>query len=336
MSRRSAAGAAAVLGGAAAAAATGGALAVDRLLRARAARAGDPYADEPFGLPVPERSMAAVADDGVVLPVDQDGPPDAALTVVLIHGYGLDRGTFHFQRRALRTEFADRLRLIQYDQRGHGDAGRGSPDRATAAQLGEDLAAVLSGAAATGHVMLVGHAMGGMAILALARAHPELFGDRVVAAALITTPLRGLPMVTRGLPAPVARSAALIGWLAARRMSLADRATSPAIADYLDGILARMSPATVAAFAPALARFDGSGARDALRRIQVAALAGREDRLVPIESAVELAQALTGSESHIFDDAGHVLMLERPGEVNGVLIEMVRENLVRRSAGRPS
>ena len=43
-----------------------------------------------------------------------------------------------------------------------------------------------------GPVILVGHSMGGMTIVALAEQHPELFGDRIVGTALISTTAGGL------------------------------------------------------------------------------------------------------------------------------------------------
>ncbi len=43
-----------------------------------------------------------------------------------------------------------------------------------------------------GPIVLVGHSMGGMTIMALAEEHPELFGDRVVGVGLISTTAGGL------------------------------------------------------------------------------------------------------------------------------------------------
>ena len=43
-----------------------------------------------------------------------------------------------------------------------------------------------------GPVVLVGHSMGGMAIVAFAEQHPELFGDRIVGVGLVSTTAGGL------------------------------------------------------------------------------------------------------------------------------------------------
>ena len=69
-------------------------------------------------------------------------------------------------------------------------------------QLAEDLLQVLDEVAGDGPVVLVGHSMGGMTIMHLARTHPELFGTRIRGVALFSTsagemadhsPIRGLP-----------------------------------------------------------------------------------------------------------------------------------------------
>ena len=53
-------------------------------------------------------------------------------------------------------------------------------ERVSIGQLGADLHAVLTAVApGPGPVVLVGHSMGGMTIMALARLHPELFGPKV-------------------------------------------------------------------------------------------------------------------------------------------------------------
>ena len=69
-------------------------------------------------------------------------------------------------------------RLVFYDQRSHG-APAGQAEHATIDQLGATSQRPRRLVAPTA-VVLVGHSMGGMTLLALAEQHPELFGDRVV------------------------------------------------------------------------------------------------------------------------------------------------------------
>ena len=63
-----------------------------------------------------------------------------------------------------------------------------------------------AGIVPSGPVVLVGHSMGGMTIMALAAQHPELFGARVRGVALIATSAGHLRDVSLGLPGPVGRT----------------------------------------------------------------------------------------------------------------------------------
>ena len=54
-------------------------------------------------------------------------------------------------------------------------------------------------------MVLVGHSMGGMTIMALADQEPELFGDRVVGVALVSTSPGRLAEVSFGAPAAAVR-----------------------------------------------------------------------------------------------------------------------------------
>jgi pimeloyl-ACP methyl ester carboxylesterase len=76
--------------------------------------------------------------------------------------------------------------VVSWDQRGHGRSGYG-PGSASIERLGRDLRAVLDHIAPEGPVVLAGHSMGGMTIMALAAEHPELFGEYVVGVVLVAT-----------------------------------------------------------------------------------------------------------------------------------------------------
>ncbi|MCA1720902.1 MAG: alpha/beta hydrolase [Actinobacteria bacterium] len=130
----------------------------------------------------PDERRTVPADDGTTLNIELGGRGDAPLTVVFSHGFLARSGEFDPQWESL----LGRARLVRYDHRGHGRSGpsRGASDLE---QLGRDLGHVLDAAAPTGPVVLVGHSMGGMTIMALAEQRPELFGDRVVGVMLLAT-----------------------------------------------------------------------------------------------------------------------------------------------------
>jgi pimeloyl-ACP methyl ester carboxylesterase len=217
-----------VVGATAAAVAAG--IAIEKYAIGRARRVPDLHVGEPFGQLPSDRTTTVIAEDGVPLHVEEVGPSDAPLTAVFVHGYTLNLGSFHFQRAALQSAFGDNLRMVFYDQRSHGRSGRSAPSRASLAQLAIDLAQVIEELVPVGPVVLVGHSMGGMAIMELAATDPALFAPialsvvpssrrlrnrgahravasrgRVVAVALLSTSPGDLAGVTLGLPSLVGR-----------------------------------------------------------------------------------------------------------------------------------
>jgi non-heme chloroperoxidase len=119
--------------------------------------------------------------DGAVLDGIVSGPEDGPV-VVLSHCWTGSRATW--EPVAARLVAAGR-RVVLYDQRGHGASTLG-PDAPTVELLGNDLAAVLEAVDARDAV-LAGHSMGGMAIMALAIARPDVMAERVTALVLAGT-----------------------------------------------------------------------------------------------------------------------------------------------------
>ncbi|HET9875841.1 MAG TPA: alpha/beta hydrolase, partial [Mycobacterium sp.] len=171
----------------------------------RRTTAEDPYADEDFEILDSDRSSVVTTDDGVQLAVRDVGPLDAPLTVVFAHGFCLRMGSFHFQRARLTQEWGRQVRMVFYDQRGHGASEIAPPDTYTVPRLGQDLEAVLAAAAPRGPVVLVGHSMGGMTIMALAELYPEMFVDQIRGVVFISTSAGKLDEVTFGMPDFLAR-----------------------------------------------------------------------------------------------------------------------------------
>ena len=103
-------------------------------------------------------------------------PGSTGLTVVFVHGYALNLDCWHFQRAAYRG------RSGRSSTTSAPTAGPAAPPTGTrpSSSSAATCAAVLDDVVADGPVVLVGHSMGGMTIVALAEEQPELFGDRVV------------------------------------------------------------------------------------------------------------------------------------------------------------
>ena len=74
-----------------------------------------------------DRSQVVTTPDGVPLAVREAGPRDAEVTMVFVHGFCLRMGAFHFQRMRLAEQWGPGVRMVFYDQRGHGGPAKPRP-----------------------------------------------------------------------------------------------------------------------------------------------------------------------------------------------------------------
>jgi pimeloyl-ACP methyl ester carboxylesterase len=284
--------------------------------------------------PVLRRVAAVGTDDGALLHATVEGPDDAPVTVVLAHGWTLAQAAWDDVADLLRPRAATgELRLIRYDQRGHGRSTWGSAD-ITIDRLGQDLAILLDQLVPAGPVVLAGHSMGGMTIMCLAAARPELFGDRVRGVALVSTSAGDLASDPRSpagrwsrLTPGMLHAALAGGWLIERLRALLPP-THPRhralVHDLLYGADATdemvltgaeiMHASTVrsfVAFLPALGDHDKHEELTALSRVPVEILVGDTDRLTPQKHSRKLAEALPGATLHVLPRTGHMLPQER-------------------------
>ncbi|MFJ4963087.1 putative non-heme bromoperoxidase BpoC [Streptomyces sp. ADI96-02] len=316
----------------------------------------------------------AVADDGTELyyeveeaePAEpagrSDGPTEAdtrrrrlfgrkspaPVTVVFSHGYCLGQDSWHFQRAALRGL----VRAVYWDQRSHGRSGRGRAQAdgvpAGIDQLGRDLKAVIDAAAPEGPLVLVGHSMGGMTMMALADQYPALVRDRVAAVALVGTsggklaevdfglPVAGVKAVRRVLPGVLKalgsqaelvekgrRATADLFAGLIKRYSFGSRDVDPAVARFAERLIESTPIDVVAEFYPAFAEHDKSGALPAFRDVPVLILAGDKDLVTPSSHSEAIADVLPEAELVIVPDAGHLVMLEHPETVTDRLADLL-------------
>jgi pimeloyl-ACP methyl ester carboxylesterase len=214
---------------------------------------------------------------------------------------------------------------------------------ATVAQVADDIADVLARAAPDGPVLLAGHSLGGMAIMALAARRPELL-DRVAAIALVATSAGGLAEVTLDLK-PRAAAARLRLETALNRRILArgetarrlpaglvrpgvrwltfGRPSTRAQVRVAAAMIAGCSPYTVAAFRRSLDEHDQAAVLPQLAGRPVLVAGGTRDRLTPLAHAKVLAESIPGAELVVYDEAGHMLPLERGPDLTRRLAELV-------------
>jgi pimeloyl-ACP methyl ester carboxylesterase len=334
---------AAVAAGAAGAAAVGGVVDITRRRHRLTHRRGTAT---PFGrLNGPARTL--VTEDGVDLHVEID-EADSPLTVVFVHGYTLNLDCWHFQRAA----FRGLVRTVFYDQRWHGRSGRSSHENATIDQLGRDLLQVLDAFVPEGPVVLVGHSMGGMTIVALAEQHPELFaprsqGGRIVGVGLMSTTAGGLDPARVLLPMLPAKLGAGLAGGALRTLARGHRAVDgvrriggglatvvtdtfafgdavPAgYVEYVDKMIAQTPFQVVAAFFPGFKDMDKFDCIGVLGQIPTTIICGTADRLTSIGHSRKLHSRIPGSTLIECEGAGHMVIMERHDQVNAALDQLI-------------
>lgn len=298
-----------------------------------------------------------IAEDGLPLHVEVDeldatpagngrrsrrktAPP---LTVVFAHGYALNLDCWHFQRAAYRGL----VRTVFYDQRSHGRSGRSSEDNATIDQLGRDLLAVLDAVASEGPVVVIGHSMGGMTIVALAEQYPELFGDRIVGVGLISTTAGGLepskillPLVPAKLGGGIVhrsvrtlarghrtvdglrRAGRAVAMVATDRFAFGDEVPA-AYVDFVDEMLSATPFEVVADFFPSFRSLDKFHAVESISRVPTTIICGTHDKITSIGHSRKLHQRIAGSTLLECEGAGHMVVLERHDQVNAALDQLI-------------
>lgn len=311
----------------------------------RRAAVDDPFAHEDFESLDYDRSFLVTTPDGVHLSVCEVGPTDAPMTVVFAHGFCLRMGAFHFQRIRLSEEWGPQVRMIFYDQRGHGRSGEAAPETYTITQLGKDLETVLQVIAPRGPIVLVGHSMGGMTVLAHARQFPEQYGSRITGAALISSAAEGVAKSPLGeiLNNPAleavcraARSAPKLvqrGRTAARSLigpvlqaaSYSDKRVSPSIVAFSETMMLGTPIPTMVEFLHALQVHDETAALPILAKIPTLIVCGDRDLVTPAECSRTMAEMLPESELVIVARAGHLVLLDKPNSVSDGLVRLVRQ-----------
>src|SRR3569833_1005455 len=295
--------------------------------------------------PPPPGSRTVRTDDGVDLHVVVVVYAESGLTVVLAHGFTARLAEWELQRAALRP----RARLVLFDQRGHGRSGWTDLTRATIDRTGRDLGEVLDATTPDGPVVLAGHSMGGMSVMALARQRPELFGDRVVGVFLLATSDGGLvesgllgwalklvrrvgllPLYLRVLQALAPfierhrRRGTRFGRWFTRRFLFGRDDADPAHVRMVQNLLEETPYTVNAAFYATLLDHDETASLDVLARVPVTIVAATHDRLTPAAHARRMAGRLGASaELVVVPGAGHSVNLTQTANIDEAFLALL-------------
>lgn len=244
--------------------------------------------------------------------------PVNPVTVVFAHGWTLAHTVWVPFIELVQA--AHNVRVIAYDQPGHGRSTLGSDYRPTIRALGETLADVLDATVPDGPVVLVGHSMGGMTIMAYAGTHPEAIRERVRGVLLVGTSAGDITRRYKGFEsvvmravhrAPMIPTGNLITQRGQRHSLFGDRCKPEDLA-FTVKVMASTPLPTLSRYYLALMEHDETEHLGLLAHTPTVVMVGEKDRLTSVRHARRLHTAITGSRLVVVPGAGHMLMFEAP------------------------
>ncbi|MBV8934257.1 MAG: acetoin dehydrogenase dihydrolipoyllysine-residue acetyltransferase subunit [Alphaproteobacteria bacterium] len=275
---------------------------------------------------VPEPTAETTADAEAAKPRELDaaglrlrylalGEGDS-VPALLLHGFGADLNTWMFTQPAL----AEGRQVIALDLPGHGGSTK-QIDHADPASLADTIGHALD-ALGIKRTHLIGHSMGGGIAISFALRQPERVATlSLIASASLGAEINGA-FIEGFVRAARRREATEVLNLLVHDPGLVSRTMVEDVLRYkrLDGV-----PAVLARIAEAW--FPTGGQRIVLRdavaslKSPVQIIWGREDRIIPVAHAEELA---AGIPVHIFEQTGHLPHMEKSGEVNRLINRLIQ------------
>ena len=277
--------------------------------------------------------------DGVPLSVRDWTSRAAGHTVVLLHGFCLNKDSWNIQITQLIRRWGNNIRIISYDHRGHGDSGTASMHTYRIDRLADDLAELLVALGVTGPLTLVGHSMGGMTALAyLGRpagkrpVEPESLVLVATAAGnlgshglgrLLRTPATSIlyhlvhHMPRTGTDEVVQLLARPVFAAVTRRGGHGE--VAPKSLFEISAAAVNATPSTTkVGFLRGLKEYDCSQSLSSITA-KTTIISGGADKLTPMSHARKLANGIPGAAHIHRPTAGHTLLHEIPRVVTGAI-----------------
>jgi pimeloyl-ACP methyl ester carboxylesterase len=219
---------------------------------------------------------------------------------------------------------------VVYDQRGHGSSTPG-PRGPSVRVLGDDLARVLSLVAPKGPLVLGGHSMGGMSVLAFAGRYRRDFRRRVRGAVLVSTAAGDLSVrrsareafimqaVARAPRLPAGRAVSLFGQ---QHLLFGEGARAEDVQATRDQVAATHLP-TIGQFYSAFGDHDELESAAQFDGIPPEIVVGAKDRLTPVHHSERLHELIPGSTLRVLPVLGHMLTYEAPVVITEALVSHV-------------
>jgi pimeloyl-ACP methyl ester carboxylesterase len=296
--------------------------------------------DEPRAMHSPDAATLD-APDGSRIHIETEGPAGKPV-IILTHGWALDSTAWYYVRK----ELAKHHRLVMWDLPGLGRSTQPADGRYSVERLAENLRSVI---AHTGEqpVTLVGHSIGGMMMLTLARKHPELLGSKINGMVFMdTTHTWPLDSVMAGgllklLRWPVVEPLLLLTqllwpliWLSnlqsylngtshiVNRITSLSRGVTRGQLDFGSRFNVKDKPNVIAKGLRAVLRWNEERTPPALA-VPVRVIAGDADRLTKPEAGLALSRLAPDADFVTISPAGHNGLLEEGAQYAAAIAQLV-------------
>lgn len=253
--------------------------------------------------------MPTITANGAELNYRLDGP-ETAPVIAFSNSLGTTLAMWDAQVAALSGGF----RCLRYDTRGHG--GSNLPgSHFTVDDLAGDLAALLDGLdIRRAHV--VGLSLGGMTGQALAVIRPDLVERLVLVATAAYLPPRDLWLDRAALVR--AQGMGAVADNVVQRWFTPPNQASQGAADTRRRLLDEISAEGYAACCEAIGAMDLRGRIGAIK-IPTLVVSGADDPATPPTMGEEIRDYIHGAKFEILLSAAHMIAVERPDELNGLI-----------------
>ena len=306
-------------------------------------RRNDPEAGERFGTRRGERARVVHLPDGADLYVEEAGPMSSK-GAIFIHGSALRTDVWHYQMPGVGDH-----RLVFFDLRGHGRSQPKGELDFTIENLARDIEAVIEDSELE-EVVLVGHSVGGMIALQMASSRTDWLGARIKGLVLLNTTYRPaydtsiggavVSKVERMIRHPIdalgghhnsiERLRKIVRPTDSVFLAVAFAAFGPrASAKQIDFTYDMTSDTSADVLFDLVKSYRDYDVTEKLGDLTVPALvmAGTHDRLTVPKASEYLARHLPKAELRVFENCGHMTMMERHEDFNAMLDRFLTDNL---------
>jgi pimeloyl-ACP methyl ester carboxylesterase len=301
------------------------AYAIERAIVAGVRRRPDPDAGKALVPPFDEAMRYPSHDEGSIFTISRGKGP----VLLFSHGVTLSNRVWVKQFEHLPEQG---FRCVAFDHRGHGDSECGTTGHSIL-NLAEDVRTALERMNLR-DVVLVGHSMGGIAMLSFAARYPELAAERVrglvLMSTLAKTYLSGSNWLRRlferltggGPSAGELMSQRNLGFFLARIGFGRDPQASHV--ELVREMIAACEKEDSQAAIGALVGLDMTADLPGIA-LPTLVLSGSNDVIAPPAESRRIAELIPGARLEVFDGAGHMLMLERTDDVHALITEFARD-----------